>query len=66
MGAHKEAVFNNSLADQMLHSFTLQYITSCRESLKGGQFWFLKALVAKNVVGEEEGINQTKLLIFNC
>lgn len=65
MGAHKEALSNNSLADQMLHSFTLQYITSCRELLKGGQSWFLKALVSKNVAGEVEGINQVKLLMFN-
>lgn len=43
MGAHKEAVFNIRLADQMLHSFTLQYITFCGELLKGGQAWFLES-----------------------
>lgn len=43
MGAHKEALLNISLADQMLHSVTLQYITSCGELLKGRQSWFLKS-----------------------
>lgn len=65
MGGHKEALLNISLADQMLHSFTLQYITSCGELLKGGQSCFLKALVSKNVAGKREGINPVKLLMFN-
>lgn len=65
MGAHKESLFNNSLADQMLRSLTLQCITSCRELLKGVQSCFLKALVFKNVASEGEGIIQVKVLMFN-